>query len=367
MTRKFISTFGTSRTFRQASLLAIGIIAVYPALAQTSGTWKVTGAMNEVRIYHTATLLPNGEVLAAGGSNSTAGYLDSAELYNPATGKWTLTGGLQTAREGHVATLLQNGLVLVTGGIDASGNITASAELYNPATRTFTATGNMRAARYDFTATLLLNGEVLAAGGANEGRGGLSSAELYNPATETWTSTGRMTTGRFGQTATLLEDGDVLVAGSDSAELYNPATGSWTAIGTLPDYHQDAFAMLLRSGQVLIVGGDAASLSELFDPSVDTFTAVAAPCRCTNLAAAILRYGRVLAAGGTTGYHPVSVNSAEVYDPSTQSWLVTGSMSAPRDTQAITPLSNGQALVTGGEEISGGRATELASAEVYTP
>jgi len=65
---------------RLFSLLAIGLVAITTSSAQVSGTWKVTGSMNNMRIYHTATLLANGDVLVAGGINPTDGYLSSAEL-----------------------------------------------------------------------------------------------------------------------------------------------------------------------------------------------------------------------------------------------------------------------------------------------
>src|ERR1017187_8137531 len=182
-------------------------------------------------------------------------------------------------------------------------------------------------------------------------RGGLPSAELYNPATGSWTATGSMTTGRFGQSATLLQNDQVLVAGGSSfagytAELYNPATGSWTATGNMPNYHQNADAPLLPNGQVLVVGGNTNSFPELYDPSSGQFTAVAGGG--VNFAARLLGTGKVLVAGGTAGYHPATVNSAELYDPSTQSWASTGSMSVSRETETMTVLSNGQALVTGG-------------------
>src|SRR5262249_12374405 len=57
----------------------------------------------------------NGKVLVAGGINFS-NTLSSAELYDPATGLWTATGSMTTVRVGHTATLLPNGKVLVAGG-----------------------------------------------------------------------------------------------------------------------------------------------------------------------------------------------------------------------------------------------------------
>ena len=87
------------------------------APAQTLGSWEATGSLVTGREYHTATLLPNGKVLVAGGWNfNTLNTLASAELYDPATGTWTTTGSLANARYFHTATLLPNGKVLVAGG-----------------------------------------------------------------------------------------------------------------------------------------------------------------------------------------------------------------------------------------------------------
>ena len=94
----------------------------------TSRTWSQTGSLAAGRGFHTATLLPNGQVLVAGGS----GALASAELYNPVTGTWSQTASLNTGRQYHTATLLSDGSVLVAGGYGAATNVLASAELFQP-------------------------------------------------------------------------------------------------------------------------------------------------------------------------------------------------------------------------------------------
>src|SRR5215471_16294672 len=55
--------------------------------AATPFQWEYTGSLNAARFHHTATLLPDGRVLVAGGED---GYnaLASVELYDPATGIW---------------------------------------------------------------------------------------------------------------------------------------------------------------------------------------------------------------------------------------------------------------------------------------
>ena len=75
-----------------------------------SGTWTMTGSLNRARGEHTATLLPNGMVLVAGGLGST-NFSALAELYDTTSGTWTFTGRLNNARAGHTATLLPNGMV----------------------------------------------------------------------------------------------------------------------------------------------------------------------------------------------------------------------------------------------------------------
>ena len=83
---------------------------------------------------HAATLLTNGQVLVVGGSSTieiTGLTYITNEVYNPATGTWTATNSWGTPRTGHTATLLPNGNVLVAAGFD-SGFLSGSM-LCNPA------------------------------------------------------------------------------------------------------------------------------------------------------------------------------------------------------------------------------------------
>jgi N-acetylneuraminic acid mutarotase len=146
------------------------------------GSWAATGSMVAARLGHTATLLPDGAVLVAGGAGSgsfVGNMMASAELYDPSSGSWAATGRMDGHRTGHAATLLRDGTVLVAGGFGGSGRLTL-AELYDPSSRSWTATGGMIEGRARHTATLLQDGTVLVTGGFGA-FGPLASTELYDP------------------------------------------------------------------------------------------------------------------------------------------------------------------------------------------
>src|SRR6476661_4341448 len=205
-----------------------------PDASPRSASWSVVSRTGSGQWGGTATLLPDGEVLAVGGGGS--GALTSAELYDPVAGRWTETGSMHAPRGGgQTATLLPDGQVLVAGGdqLGLGHPPQSSVELYDPASGTWKETGSMVLARSHHSATLLSDGRVLVAGGIvvfNNGYHASKNAELYDPASGTWTATRSMRLGRAAPTAALLPDGRVLVVGgSDSAkpdlqlaELYDP-------------------------------------------------------------------------------------------------------------------------------------------------
>src|SRR6266542_4499300 len=328
-------SLATARDSHTATLLPSGKVLVAGGVACSAelydpamGTWTFTGNLNVGRGQHTATLLPSGKVLVAGGQNPS--YLSSAELYDPVTGMWTLTSPLGNPRYDHTATLLPSGQVLVAGGQNPSD--LSSVELYDSVAGTWSSTGSLGTRRNAHTATLLPSGKVLVAGG-NGPTGYLSSAELYDPATGTWSNTVDLNVPRSNHTATLLPSGKVLVAGGggtsgalSSAELYNPVAGTWSNTGNLHVARAQHTATLLPSGKVLVAAG-AGTSAELYDPVAGTWrnTGNLNVARF-NHTATLLPSGKVLVAGGAgNGY----LSSAELYDPAMGGWTATGSLGTP--------------------------------------
>jgi hypothetical protein len=305
--------------------------------------------MSVERVGHTATLLTDGRVLVAGGETFQTTWIptSNAELYDLATGTWTPTGSLSVGRAYHTATLLTDGKVLLTGGWTPAGAMSTTAELYDPATGTWTLTGSMTYARGDHSATGLSDGRVLVAGGVTP-EGLTPTAELYDPASGTWTVTGSMNYARGRPPATLLTDGKVLVAGASggwdaaAAELYDPATGTWTVTGSMNFARGGHRAILLTDGTVLVAGGTIPPYS------------CADPPFCLT---------------------PVPTATAEVYDPATGRWRLTGAMNDARIDHTVTLLANGRVLVAGGNvgcwmggNFPGEYSTsQMNSAEEYDP
>jgi len=310
--------------------------------------WTPTGQMVQPRSDHAAVLLPTGKVLVLGGADATTDYAPvnlSAKIYDPRSGHWSPARSPIAANTNSyfTATLLPSGKVLVAGGssdfsVQMIGG-SASALLYDPSSDRWTTTGRMTGPRIGHTATLLPNGKVLMAGGEEgcDQKGGaclgLSSAELYNPRTGTWTATGAMATGRTNHVAVLLRSGKVLVVGGcadsesnfpprdgcslSSAEQYDPRTGTWAAAGHMASPLNLPTATVLPSGQVLVVGDAGASPfnAEVYEPRTGRWMPGHMTTRRSGQTETLLADGRVLVTGGADPDSGQTTSSTEIYTP----------------------------------------------------
>ena len=278
---------------------------------------------------------------------------------------------MSVAREAHTATLLPDGRVLVAGGTGAENY--ATAEIYDPSAALFLPTASMAAPRVHHFAVLLGTGQVLAAGGD-----GLSTAEVFDPTAQTWTMVGPLAQVRTQAAGAILPGGEVLLTGGDgaSADLYDPAMEAWTAAAPMHVGRSAHSATLLADGTVLVAGGITqengsdvtTSAAEIYDPAADAWTEAApllAP-RALHTASA-LPDGRVLVAGGTAQPGPDSLSevaTAEIYHPTSKSWQAAPAMASGRAEHTATTLASGAVLVTGGLDPSD---SALPTAELFAP
>jgi large repetitive protein len=260
----------------------------------TTRTWAKAPNMSIARTDATATALPDGRVLVAGGydrrvtTSSTVPYpvihilpLTSSQFFNPTSSTWTTGPTLAFGRFGHSAIALKGGRVLVVGGADRQDpeRLLNSAELYDPATKKWLGAGTVGPPRTQFTLTALADGRALLAGGlAADGSTVLRSTLFYDPTKNVWAPGPDLADARTGHAAALLADGRVLVTGGAdlvgrlaSSELLDPTAKSWSASGALATARSNQLAVSLSNGRILVIGGsgsgDPLPNSELFDPA----------------------------------------------------------------------------------------------------
>jgi len=448
----------TPRAYHAAALLASGQVLVsggdHDAFFGAQGSaevydpvtkqWSQVGRMMTSRREHTATTLGDGTVLVAGGrygdNVGASNAMSMVDRFDPSTGVWSPVGDLKVVTHGgvptvvgrdlHTATLLPDGRVLAAGG---EGNINytkftvfRTAEIFDPQTNLWTFTGSMHVGREQAAAVLLADGTVLMIGGAPVKKLVTAECEVFTPPSTIgrqtiaqprayvahgiaprgfafrspfanrpnlggprrfvrraamlgkWTVTGSMHVPRAGANgfpAVLLPSGKVLVEGCDNqlgqagvtAEIFDPATGKWTLTGSMHVARCNHGAVLLPDGRVLVAGGDANGIvsptAELFNPMIGKWSS-AVHLNSTRFLFGILPTSGAMIAPAGAAYGTIPRDSADLYNFSSGRWIATPSLNISRYAYGAATLLDGKVLVFGGWTQN---ATWTFTSELYDP
>lgn len=365
-------------TYKTFIVLCVLLVAL--DCSTLDAQWHVSNSMHVGRVFHTATLLANGNVLVAGGMNGS-GSLSSCEVYDPTVDRWTITAPMSHRRFGHTATVLPDGKVLVTGGYDYQKSVhLQSCEVFDPIRATWSLTDSMRAWRSQHTAILLDDGRVLVVGGDYS-----KTSEIYDLSIGKWHATNSTNEARMGHTATKLMDGRVMVVGSwgagweywyyhSTCEVFDPSTNSWSFSDSM--YNPRAFhsTAILSDGRLFVSGGENSThihQCEVYDPSRNVWLLSDSLLQPrTSHRSITLTNGDVLIIGGQYGTDPQTdyhaLRSCELYKRN-GTIVRTDSLAIARYGHGATLLLDGDVLATGGADGLHFSRTYLSSCERYTP
>ena len=369
---------------RGAPVVLALLIGLLPsgALAATPHAWTTLHEMSTPRQGHTATLLEDGRVLVAGGSDGRHA-LATAEIFDPRAGSWQVAGEMAGPRVNHHAVLLPGGRVLVAGGqYDDAGPGAAplaTTEVYDPGANTWAPAGSLHAARSTgFTMNRLPDGRVLLAGGVGA-TGILAEAELFDPRTGAWTVAPPMSVPRWAHAATLLASGLLLVTGghtgkgifdSDSvasSELFDPGTGAWQRVAPLTQGRGGHVIAATHNGALVAGGfqlqgggGFTPRTSEYYDSVRDRWVDTPDPA-FTISELATIPDGRVFAVGSPLR-GPPTLQTA-LFSERTHRWSASDVLRIEWLEPELTTLPDDRVLATGGFARSG----PIAAAALFDP
>ena len=316
-------SYFTATVFEEGRALVVGGLGQEGALLRETelydalrDTWSEGPPLNEGRMLHTATRLLDSRILVVGGI--AEGTLESpvrlagSVLYDPETNAWSETGAMQEVRYYHSATRMRDGSVLVAGGIDEAGRSLQSAERLDPNTLQWQLVDSLTYARFQHAAVLLPDGQVFLTGGKNENEA-VIYGDRFDSVSNTWTQSRRMPTARIGLTADIIYENRVLTAGglinpdgderiASVVEIYRSDDNQWFTLGNMPAGRIEHVSMKTAEDVVFIIGGltgfgQVTSRVDFFSGTWNSFPALNQP-RAAHAAMYMPAHGKLLVAGG---------------------------------------------------------------------
>lgn len=329
----------------------------------TLRTWTSVPNMGSNRVFHTATLLANGDVLVVGGSTSgtDASALFTSEIYNPFTTTWIAGPSFgATGFSHHSAIQLGTGFTtktLVIGGRGSTSTYLTACWLYDDVANTAVATGSLNFAHAFHTTNRLAGGTVIVAGGQNAG-GVIADTQIYTPGSGLWATGSPLNTARSNAAAVVMSTGNILITGGSSAidslsdvllnstEIY--AAGTWTTSAVMNSTVARHALVAITDTSVVRLGGHLgtpADQVEVYNGA--TWSVGALPIDCSPVIFSRIGVGayettanNVLMFAGKSASAPFyNWATAEIYNKTANTWSIPDSASESTFTLASSGIS----------------------------
>jgi N-acetylneuraminic acid mutarotase len=343
---------------------------------------------------HSATALPDGQVLYIGGEGPDVERPNvDARIYDPKTRQWRyLPGGGPRPTPDHVfplglsrhaATLLDDCTVLVCGGNTLKEDATASCWILDPANGALRRAAYMLSPRYRHRMMRLRDGRVLVIGGNGDAYAATPMVEVYDPRADRWTNVDVPEDLRDEylepHVTVMLDDGRVLFTGGTRPRacgrviVFDPSTDAWTETAKLPTAAwAPSDGAVLPDGRVLVFGGEycqksdaygARSDAALYDPSSGSWSVAASMIHAhssswsgSSTGHVVLACGSLVAFGGV-GRDGAQVPTWERYDSTSNAWFELPDRQVMLNRDRAVDLADGSLLLSFPLRLGGGTSS----------
>ena len=275
-------------------------------------------------------------IYVVGGCNEH-GRLSTVELHDPQNASWKWLAPMTSPRSLHGCVAL-DGKLYAVGGVGDVGQALATAEVYDPQTDGWQPLPKMSTARCQF-GLAAAGGKIYAFGGW-DGCALLTSVEAYDPQLGAWALVASMSSvsvcvythmsRKRRDHASVVLDGKIYTMGGmgaivlDTVEVYDPQTNRWRRVASMPQGRY-LHAAAVMGGKIYVTGGysQKSSVNSVFvyDPQADAWTQLASMSYARRNHASTAAGGKLYVFGGY-GVNLWLLNTAEVYDPASDTWAL---------------------------------------------